>query len=162
MCHVQCCGLVSYVCGRPVASRVWAPQRYRWCHTLAEMLRVLHNISSQMLAKLKQNQPWEICLHFHGLQKIISFNFSILLPLLYSCFTLTIHIFGFFYFFSFIMSGRGRGRSGGGNGRGRGHGHAASGMMKPMPNKPCKGRKLNERDTDDMKTWQNLIEKCRY
>ena len=96
MCHVQCCGPVSYVCGRPVASRVWVPQRYRWCHTLAEMLRVLHTVSSQMLAKLKQNQPQEIRLHFHGLQKIISFNFSIMLPLLYSCFTLIIHKFVFF------------------------------------------------------------------
>ena len=122
---------------------------YRWCHTLAEMLGVLHTVSSQMLAKLKQNQPFEICLHFHGLQKIISFTFLF-------CYLFCIHVLPLLYkysifFLSFIISGRGRGRGGGGNNRGRGHGHVASGMMKPMPSKPCKGRKLNKWDTDDMK-----------
>ena len=92
---MQCCGPVSYVCGRPVASRVWAPQRYQWCHNLAKMLRVLHTVSSQMLAKLKQNQPWEIHLHFHGLQKIISFLF---------CYPFFIHVWPLLYTYLFLFS----------------------------------------------------------
>ena len=53
--------------------------------------------------------PWEIYLHFHGLQKLISFNFSIALPLLYSCLSLIIFVS---FFFSFVISGRGTGGSG--------------------------------------------------
>ena len=70
------------------------------------MLRVLHTIPSQILAKLKRNHPREIHLHFHGLQKIISFNFFIALPLLFSCLALIIFVS---FFFSVIMSGRGSG-----------------------------------------------------
>ena len=142
MYDMQCCSPVSYVCGRSVASTVWAPQRYRWCHTLAEMLRVLHTISSQVLTKLKRNQPWEICLHFHGLQKIISFELSILLPHFNSCLALIILLFVCFSF-SFVMSGTGHGK---GRGRGRGHGSGCPTLSKPVqvPSKPRKGRKLNE------------------
>ena len=129
MYDMQCCSPVSYVCGRSGASTVWAPQRYRWCHTLAEMLRVLHTISSQVLTKLKQNWPWEIRLPFHGLQKIISFKLSILLPHFNSCLALIILLFVCFSF-SFIMSRRGHGK---GRGRGRGRGSGRPALSKPVP-----------------------------
>ena len=149
MYDMQYCSPVSYVCGRSVASTVQAPQRYRWCHTLAEMLRVLHTISSQVLTKLKQSQPREIRLHFHGLQKIISFKLSILLPHFNSCFVLIILLFVCFSF-SFIMSGRGCGK-GRGRGRGCGSGHLMSSKPVLVTSKLQKGRKLNEWKTENMK-----------
>ena len=140
---------IIYVCGRSVASTIRAPQRYRWCHTLAEMLRVLHTISFQVLTKLKRNWPWEICLHFHGLQKIISFKLSILLPHFNSCLALIILLFVCFSF-SFSMSGRGHGK-GRGRGGGHGSGRPTSSKPGPVPSKLQKGRKLNEWKTENMK-----------
>ena len=110
---------------------------------------VLHTISSQVLTKLKRNWPWEIHLHFHGLQKIISFKLSILLPHFNSCLALIMLLFVCFTF-SFVMSGRGHGKEGA-------EAEAMAVVIHhlskpaPVPRKPQKGRKLNQWKTENMK-----------
>ena len=120
MYYLQCCYSFSYVCGRPVACRVWPSQRHRWCDTLAEMFRVLHTISCQLFAKLKQNHSRKVHFYFHGLQKILirprcSFHFCF--HYLYSILALCI-IISFFFSCNYVMVS---------HGRGPGHGHSCEG-----------------------------------
>ena len=95
-----------------------------------------HTISSQVLTKLKQNQPWRDMFALSWVAKKISFKLSILLPPFTSCLALIILLFVCFSF-SFIMSGRGHGK-GRGRSRGRGHGsgHPTSSKPVPVPSKP--------------------------
>ena len=124
MYHLQCCCPISYVCGRSVACRVWPPQRHRWCHTVGEMLRLLHTVSCQMLAKLKLNHPRKVHLYFHGLQKILImcrciFHFHYLYPIL-----ALFKLISFFFSCICVMASCGHGHGGGrGGGGGGGHGH---------------------------------------
>ena len=131
MYYLQCYCPFSCICGRPVACRVWPPQRHRWCDTVAEMFRVLHTVSCQLLAKLKRNHSRKVHLYFHELQKILirprcSFRFCF--HYLYSILALCILI-SFFFSCDCVMAGCGRGAEhgrscgGGGGGRGCGHGH---------------------------------------
>ena len=112
MYHLQSCYPFSYACGKPMACTVWPPQRHRWCDTVAEMLRLLHTVSCQMLAKLKQNHPRKVHLYFHGLQTILirstcSFHFHCLYLILALC-----TLISFFFSFHCIMPGHCKGAGG--------------------------------------------------
>ena len=157
MYHLQCCCPFSYVCGKPVTCRVWPPQRHRWCDTVAEMPRLLHTISCQMLAKLKQNHPRKVHLYFHGLQKILirstcSFHWHCLYSILALCILIS-----FFFSFHCVMASHGREAGGCEHGGGGGGGHGwkiddkPKQKLQPKPGyKPRKGHILIEWEMSNM------------